>query len=247
MQLITARAEGYKAQRPALLHSNHHSTITPTTAPKTANTSTPAVFAGASPPLVELDITPPPPVAPELELPAATDILLAPTIALLGCAGAELAEYGIRSTVCPLTTTFPLVPSLIYSPPINCAGPPGTRLFPSTATAVPEISVTVKTAPAAVKTPISVAKVAGEVIVADVELADAVWSVTAVGLTRLVAFRCVKVLWSGGLSVSRRRRRRRRSCQFQLWVLASLSSCICAFASSIGCWVGGSRLGAGSP
>ena len=68
----------------------------------------------------------------------------------------------------------------MYSPPINCAGPPGISDLPSTA-AWPDISVTVKIAPAAVKTAISVPSDAA--VIAGVE----------------VLFACVKVLCTGGV------------------------------------------------
>ena len=154
-----------------------HSTIAPATTPMATTTFTAAVCNGsATPPELELVAPDPPPLE-----------ALDPAAALLGCgagAGAWLElENASNVNVCPFTAIAPLLPSEMYSPPINCAGPPGTSDLPSTA-AWPDISVTVKIAPAAVKTAISVPD--GAAVVAGA----------------VVLFACVKVLCTGGVVVA---------------------------------------------
>ena len=164
--------------------------MTPTTAPTSATTWAAAVCIGAAPGEELLDAAWP--LAPPDELPAA---VLLDTGG--GGAGTEELEGGAKLNVCPFTTTAPLLPSLIYSPAINCAGAPGTSVFPSTAY-VCEISVTVNTAPSAVKTASSVPVTGALVIVL------------------VVLFMCVNVLWTGGPLASASAARRRSSCQLSL-------------------------------
>jgi hypothetical protein len=114
----------------------------------------------------------------------------------------------------------------MYSPAINCAGAPGTSVFPSTAY-VCEISVTVNTAPAAVKTAISVPVTGALVLV-------------------VVLFTCVKVLWTGGEAASASAALRRSSCQLSLLfspcsLLSSAFACRLSSTSSpraVGCGLG---------